>query len=281
MRLSAASLSLSTVVFPEREVLCESQLEWVRRLGVTSIEVSKDDALRCQESPGVLEDVRSAAGRCGVRLGSLHAWTGLDGVPDACRTAADLGAGLVVVHSGHADLVGDFDGQVAKVREYVAWCRDHGIVPTVENSSKQPLGPFVRLFEAVPGLKLTLDVKHACKPETLGLTHVDYMREIGDRVANFHVSGINRARDPVTGDGTPPGDDMVDWRELADDLARRDYSGLITIESHLPNYLSREEQEKAYADLPAVDTEENTISQRLSSYVVGYYRERLAAALAP
>jgi len=85
--------------------------------------------------------------------------------------------------------------------------------------------------------------------------------------------------DPVTGDGTPPGDDMISWAELAADLKRRNYDGIITIESHLPNYLSPEEQEGAYADLPDVDTEQNTISQRLSSYVAGYYRRELAAAL--
>jgi len=277
--MAGATLSVSTVVFPADEPLCEPQLAWLGRLGVTCIEVSKDDGPRCRGSRHALENVRDLAERYGVRLGSLHAWSGLEGVVEACETAGDLGAGMVVVHCRHQDLEEDFDGQVAKVRAYVDGCFERGITPTVENSSVQPLGPFARLFEAVPELKLTLDVKHACKPETLGLTHVDYLRELGDRAVNFHVSGINRARDPVTGDGTPPGDDLVDWHEYAEDLRRRDYAGLITIESHFPNYLSPAEQEEAYADLPGVATAENTVSRRLSSYVVGYYREHLAAAL--
>ena len=277
--MAGATLSISTVVFPADELLCESQLAWLHGLGITCVEVSKDDAARCHESRSVLEQVRNAAERYGVRVGSLHAWGGLDVAMDVCRTAADLGAELAVIHCPKGDLDEDFDGQVAKVRAYVDRCLELGVVPTLENGSKQTVAPFARLFEAVPDLKLTLDVKHACKPETLGHTHVDFMREIGDRAVNFHISGINRARDPVTGDGTPPGDDMISWSEFADDLKRRNYDGIITIESHLPNYLSPEEQEGAYADLPDVDAEQNTISQRLSSYVVRYYREQLATAL--
>lgn len=271
---------MSTVVFPEEDVLCERQLEWLRALGIGSVEVSKDDARACYADPANLGNVRRAADRAGVRLASLHAWCGLDGVDDVCRTAAELGAGLVVVHCPHEDLVSDFGAQVEGARAYVRRCSELDMIPTVENSSRQPLGPFVRLFHAAPELNLTLDVKHACKPETLGLTHKDYMRALVDRVANFHVSGINRARDPVTGDGTPPGDDLVDWHELAEDLADRDYAGLITIESHLPNYLTDAEQEEAYADLPDVNTPDNTIPERLSSYVVRYYRKHLADALA-
>jgi len=278
--MAGATLSISTVVFPAEELLCGQQLAWLRGLGIRCVEVSKDDAARCHESPRALEQVRGAAEEHGVRFGSLHAWGGLDVAMDVCRTASDLGAERTVIHCAPGDLDADFDGEVAKVRAYVDRCLELGVVPTVENSSRQTLAPFIRLFEAVPELKLTLDVKHACKPETLGHTHVDFMREIGDRAVNFHVSGINRARDPVTGDGTPPGDDMISWTEFAEDLRRRNYDGIITIESHLPDYLSLEEQEAAYADLPDVSTKENTISQRLSSYVVNYYREQLAAALA-
>jgi sugar phosphate isomerase/epimerase len=274
-----ATLSISTVVFPQDELLCDEQLAWLQRLGIDCVELSKDDGPRCHESREILEHVRALAEEAGVRFGSLHAWSLIDGVMDACRTAAALGAGLVVVHARHETLVEDFDSQVEQVSEYVGWCVGHGIIPTIENSSKQPLEPFVALFEAVPGLKLTLDVKHACKPETLGLTHVDYMRELGDRLANLHISGINRERDPVTGDGTPPGDDMISWTDLAADLAERDYHGLITIESHLPNYLDHDERLEAYADLPDVDTPENTVYQRLSSYAVNFYRRELAAAL--
>ncbi|MFW6158081.1 MAG: sugar phosphate isomerase/epimerase family protein [Planctomycetota bacterium] len=275
-----ATLSVSTVVFPEEDVLCRRHFGWLRSLGIGSVEVSKDDARACYADRASLGEVRREADRADVRLASLHAWCGLDGVDEVCRTAAELGAGLVVVHCPHEALASDFGTQVQRATAYVRGCSELRMIPTVENSSRQPLEPFVRLFRAVPELKLTLDVKHACKPETLGLTHKDYMRALGDRLANVHVSGINRARDPVTGDGTPPGDDLVDWHQFADDLRDRDYAGLVTIESHLPNYLTDAEQEEAYADLPDVDTPRNTIPERLSSYVVAYYREHLAAALA-
>ena len=89
--MSGATLSLSTVVFPADQLLCEAHFAWLRRLGITCIEVSKDDGPRCHESHGTLDEVRRLADEYGVRLGSLHAWSGLDGVLEACETAADLG----------------------------------------------------------------------------------------------------------------------------------------------------------------------------------------------
>jgi sugar phosphate isomerase/epimerase len=277
--MSGATLSISTVVFPENELPGDRAFAWLQRIGLRSAEVGPDHARRIHASEADRTALQDSARSHEVRLASLHAWTRLVGVEGPCETAAAVGAGRVVVHAPHDALASAFSEQVELGRRYVERCGDLGLIPTVENSSKQPLGPFVRLFEALPGLKLTLDVKHACKPETLGLTHADYLRELGDRVANLHVSGINRARDPVTGDGTPPGDDLVCWSELAADLAERGYAGPITIETHLPNYLSVAEQEAAYADLPDVDTPENTISERLSAYAAAFYRRRLARAL--
>ena len=53
-----------------------------------------------------------------------------------------------------------------------------GVTLTVENSSKQKLELFARLFESVPDLKMTLDVKHAYKPRLLGKTDDEALDEI-------------------------------------------------------------------------------------------------------
>lgn len=270
-----ATLSLSTNAFaPDRLDAC---LQFAAALGLAGVEVGPRHGEGLHESPDAFEEARTAFRRLGIRPLSVHAYGKRTAYPlgDVCAFAERLGAGLVVVHCRHEALVEEFEAQVAHLTKWHDWCRERDMTLTVENSSIQPLEPFVRLFEAVPDLKLTLDVKHAYKPEKLGLTHVDYLRELGDRCANFHISGIDRSREPL-GDGCPPGNDHVDWAALAADLARRRYAGLITIELNLPTYLSLEEQEAAYGDLPPADDALPTISHRLAKHAVGFFHRVLA-----
>jgi len=276
--MSKATLSLSTNAFaPDQLVSC---LDFAAELGLAGVEVGPWHAERLHESPDEFEEARAAFRRMGVRPLSVHAYGKRKPYPlsDVCAFTERLGAGLIVVHCRHDALVEDFDAQVAHLTEWHEWCIERGIVLTVENSSIQPLAPFVRLFEAVPELRLTLDVKHAYKPETLGLTHVDYMRELGDRCANFHISGIDRSREPL-GDGCPPGNDHVDWAVLAADLARRDYAGLITIELILPSSMTAEEQEAAYYDLPPAGDALPTISHRLARHGVDFFLRAFAPVI--
>ena len=269
-----ATLSVSTNVFPPAELL--DCLEFCAKLGMAAVEVGPRN--RLDGDSRTLAGALAAFDLFGVRPLSMHAWTQVEGLEEVCEFAPKLGTGLIVVHCRHEKITGDFANQVAMLTHWDAWCRRRGIVLTVENSSKQPLEPFVELFEAIPGLRLTLDVKHAYKPETLGLTHKDYMAKLADRLANFHISGIDRARDEL-GDGCPPGNDAVDWTELADDLSGRQYGGLITMELNFPAYLTPERREELYSDLPPVSNELPTLGHRLMKHAVDYYREALAPCL--
>ncbi|MCX7806417.1 MAG: hypothetical protein N3A38_14715 [Planctomycetota bacterium] len=136
----------------------------------------------------------------------------------------------------------------------------------------------MELFRAVPGLAMTLDVRHACKPETLGLTHADCLCEPAPCIANLHVCGIDRSRKEL-GDSTPPGRDAVVWEDLARDLAALGYSGPVTVELAYPSHLDTADIERAYAGIrPSMPGAED-LSRRLSAWGVEFFREKFAVLL--
>ncbi|MGQ9662070.1 MAG: sugar phosphate isomerase/epimerase family protein [Kiritimatiellia bacterium] len=277
--MSGAILSLSTNAFP-REQLAEC-LEYTAKLGLQGVELGPWHAEQLAVSPSHLDEARTIFAKLGIRPLSLYAFkgTGVRELDRICEFAAKVSAGLIVVHCRHEEIVENLPQCAEMLHRWSNWCRDRGMILTVENSSFQPLDTFVRLFEAVPQLKLTLDVKHAYKPEKLGLTHEDYLRELGERLANCHISGIDRSREEL-GDGCPPGRDHVDWTKFAEDLVRRRYTGIVTIELILPTYLSEEDLERAYYDLPPAQPQSPTISHRLALHGTGYFRRVLAPCLA-
>ena len=274
--MGQARLNLSTVAFRAGELV--PALEWAARLGLAGVEVGSLHAEELRRSPEAAREATAAFKRLSLRPLSVHAWTDVEGLGEVCPFAAELGAGLVVVHCPHEAIVAGLEAQAEALRRWDGCCREHGIVLTVENASRQPLGPFVELFRAVPDLAMTLDIKHAYKPETLGLTHADYLRELGPRVANLHLCGIDRAREEL-GDGCPPGRDAVDWDELARGLAARGYSGLATVELAYPGHLSPDRMESAYAGLRPATSGAEDASRRLSAWGVEFFRQKFAAVL--
>jgi sugar phosphate isomerase/epimerase len=273
----SATLSYSTEVFSTQPF--DAAIRWAQMLGLAAMEVGRRHAEQLHNSPQARERAMSLWAQCRVRPASLHAWTGIDGLDQVCPTAAGLGAGLVVVHCRHEELQADLAACVKTVARWVDWCNQHHVTLTVENSSRQPLRPFVDLFAAVPGLKLTLDVKHAYKPQLLGLTHADYLAPLGDRLANMHLVGIDPARDDL-GDAIPAGNDPIDYSELAADLLRRNYRGLITVESCWPD-LPEHMIESSYFDLLPQAGDEPTIAHRLSRHNVRFFAGKFARVIAP
>jgi len=271
-----AALQISSQTFPAGELL--AGLEWAGRAGVSGVEFGPASTRQLHASADARRKVLGRLGGSGFRQWSLHASAEVEGLEADCALARELGAGLIVVHCPHQKLLGAFDEQVRALRRWDDWCRQRGVILTVENASIQPLEPFVSLFQAVPELRLTLDVKHAYKPERLGLTHADYLGCLGGRVANFHVSGIDRARDHL-GDGVPPGRDAVDWDELAAELAGRRYAGLITAEVCLPEDLGAAELERAYGELAAPAAGARTLGERLARHSLDFFGRKFAAVL--
>lgn len=273
-----ARLSLSTVAFPDAELA--AALAWAARLPVHGVEIGPEHAAELWRTPRSRGTAVEICRRLRLPMLSMHAWTQVEGLADVCPLARDMGVRLIVVHCRHEALTADLAGQSSMLSHWQAWCRQAGLILSVENSSRQPLDPFVRLFQAVPGLAFTLDIKHAYKPETLGLTHADYLRALGDRVANLHVSGIDRSRDAL-GDGVPPGRDAVDWQELAATLAQRNYAGNVTVEWAYPAHLPLAEIEAAYENLLPAAPGAKSVSERGSAWGVEFFRDAFAPVCAP
>ena len=266
-------LSMSTSVYPPDRPA--EAIRCAARLGLGRVELGARHGGRMHESSVLASQIVALAAEQHVTLASVHAWGELESLPVVCPRADEWRIGLIVVHCRHERLVSDFAGCVACLTQWNAWCADRNIRLTVENSSRQPLEPFVRLFDAVPGLGLTLDVKHAYKPKLFGLTHVDYLAKLASRLANMHILGIDPARDDELGDGIPPGRDVLDWRQLACDLRAMDYRGLVTVETTLPD-MPPADLERAYAQIvPAAG--ERCVSDKLARHAVDYFRRQFSA----
>jgi sugar phosphate isomerase/epimerase len=269
------TLSLSTGTFRRDGFL--AGIEWCSRLGMEAVEVWIQHSQQLHESTALRAEALAKAEACGVRMTSLHAWGCLAELADSAPLALDMGIDLIVVHCRREHLTDDFDTCVALAAKWRAWCADRGITLTVENAAGMWLEPFLQFFEAVPELNLTLDIKHAHKPELFGRTHMDYFNALYDRIRNFHIL----AKDPngKLGDASLPGESVIDIPALARELAAREYAGLLTIECPLTD-LPDDQLEAAYDGLPPAGPDETTMGRRLSRYAVDYYRNALAAVLA-
>jgi len=273
---ASATLSLSTGVFRQDGLL--AGLEWSQRLGLRAVELFPAHARQFQGSEEFRRQVRAKAAECGIRLASIHPKDDLDILPEVCPLAAECRIGMVVVHCKPKRLKEDFAGTVEQASRWAKWCADHGVILAVENASRVELGAFVRLFQAVPELCCTLDIKHAYKPKRFGWTHEDFLRALYDRIRNFHI--LARHPDDPLGDATPPGPvSLIDIPALAEELARRGYTGLLTIEVPLAD-LPDEKLPEAYEPfLPPPGPDETTLGRRISRHAVDYYRKQLAAVL--
>jgi len=275
--MAAPTLSLSTNCFLPDELI--ESLECVAQLGLAGVELGPRNAVRLFESADECAAAAAAFERLGLRKLSIHAWTQVAGLEEVCPFVERFGGELIVVHSPPDRLDADFEGEARALTRWDRWCRERGIVLTVENGSRQVCAQFGELFRAVPELRATLDVKHAYKPETLGTTHKDFWPHLVERLANFHLSGVNRSRDEL-GDGCPPSDDdNVDWRELGRELAAVSYAGVLTAELTFPRHLSDGDIATAYWDLGKPLPEFPTLKHRLARNGVGYFRDALAPAL--
>lgn len=276
MNRENALLSLNTGAFPSDQWL--EALEWSNKLAIDGIELSPDHAIKIWSDRDIRKTAQEIINKNKINLLSVHAWKHVEGLDEVCPFTNAIGSKLVVVHCSHDAITKQFEEQVKILRFWQEWCKSHDLILTVENSSFQPLEPFVELFSAVNGLKMTLDVKHAYKPERLGLTHKDYIAALGDRIANLHLSGIDRARDEL-GDGIPPGNDAVDWQLLAQELAKRKYQGIATIEWSYPDFLDDETIKATYCKFTLPNNHDFSVSQCLSAWCVKFYRDKLSIVL--
>lgn len=165
-----------------------------------------------------------------------HAYP-IQGIRQAClrelercaRIFSDLGAGVMNIHPCYFcppamrnDLVSLNIEALKPIAEMAA---SYGLTLVIENY-KAPfdrVSIFKKILEAVPGLKLHLDIGHT----NFGLDdHEVFCRELGKYIRHVHFSD-NRSR---TDDHMPLGAGTVDWENAVNSLKATGYDGCITLE---------------------------------------------------
>ncbi len=233
----AAQLSLGLCILPDMSAA--ESVRWASEAGYGAVEISRAQGPVLLRSEKERRELLEAARANDVRLASLHAW-GYSGTAlrDSVTVACELPVEFVVSHLDHGLLEQDRHACLAELREAEARCADHGIVFTIENSGHEPLEPFVAVFDELERARFTLDVKHAYKPDTLGLNHDDYLDRLADRLHSLHILGVAPDFEGL-GDQMPPGADAIDWKKLGNRLAAQEFSGTLTVEISGKNHLSR------------------------------------------
>ena len=113
----------------------------------------------------------------------------------------------------------EFDITVAQ--ENVAWCK---------SSNPEYLK---RLYEDVPELRYTLDLKQGCRA---GHLWTDYYNIIYDRLENIHINDFDENRSCLL-----PSEGSFDYTEFFKRLKKDNYKGDVIIEVYKTNYKTKEQ----------------------------------------
>lgn len=155
--------------------------------------------------------------------------------------AADLGAGVLVLHPGYvpedqpSSYRGRAEAQMAFALQVLAdKAHRHGVRLALENKQRGRGDHFVHTadqhaawIDRVPGLTACVDVGHL---HTLGLDPQAYLRFMGGRVAHVHLHDNRGAHDEhlALGDGTVP------WPQVFASLDELGYEGTSVLELPTP-----------------------------------------------
>jgi sugar phosphate isomerase/epimerase len=170
-----------------------------------------------------MEKLLALSGRLGIRKGTMHFWMDRRWIaPDTAEKKARL------------------------LSEIVALAVGNGVTLCIENLSER-YDSFLPLFEAVPDLRMTLDIGHG---ELLSSRNTSYgfIEHCFDRIAHLHVHdnhGGTSVRDDLH---LPLGQGVVDYRRILNLLREKNYSSTVTMEvkpADMPATLARILEEPA------------------------------------
>jgi len=164
-----------------------------------------------------MEKLLALSGRLGIRKGTFHFW--MDRRWIAPETA---------------------EKKIRLLSEMAAMAEGNGVTLCIENLSERH-DSFLPLFEAIPGLRMTLDIGHG---ELLSRENTSYgfIEHCFDRIAHIHVHD-NRGGTSVRDDlHLPLGQGIVDYRRILGLLKEKSYRSTITMEvkpADMPATLAR------------------------------------------
>lgn len=168
------------------------------------------------------------------------------------RAAQTLGAKMYVFHGPPAfnrtlSLINDYERLGTIVSGLADMAAEHGLLFTWENVHwcAYGHGQFAhRLLEYVQSgnLYFTLDIKQAVMS---GCTIGEYIKDMGNRIANVHLCDYCRSEDGYVRTCLP-GSGELDLAWLKDSLMERGYGGAVILEVYSNNYQTFSQLSESY-----------------------------------
>lgn len=255
-------LGISTACFyPD---LVEENLKTIASLGVKKAEVFFNTA--SEVTPEFAAMLRKEADARDVQIASVHPYTSLmegmllftdyerrteDGLREYenyFHCASILGASFLTFHGernmGPQDTEEKFRRKCEVYRRLCALAQQYGITLAQENVAwcKSGNPAYMRsLYEAVPELRYTLDIKQAHRA---GQHWKAFTDAVGDRIVNVHINDFSAKESCML-----PGEGQMDYAAFFHELRKLNYQGNAIIEVYRSNFSGIGQMERAVKTL--------------------------------
>ena len=119
-------------------------------------------------------------------------------------------------------------GKLEILSRIVEYGADFGITVCIENLSERP-DSFAQAFEAIPGLRMTLDIGHAQLLAKQN-TSFSFIENYFSRIAHIHAHDNNGGTSVKDDLHLPLGEGSVDYKAIIKSLINKGYDSTITME---------------------------------------------------
>ena len=184
---------------------------------------------------GSVDTIKEEIKRLDIKISSIHTYMskGDSRVKDKSNyykklsdIAAKLGVKIIVDHICGNEYFKPKGKIISRLKELVDIFSDKDIVYTIENLLESP-EEINEFLQFVPGLGVTLDIKHALSE---GYSFEKYIKYFVDRIVNMHILGFHPSLELIFGDAQAPGADSFSWKEFAQLLRKYQYDRQLTVE---------------------------------------------------
>lgn len=255
-------LGISTACFYPG--LVEENLKIIASLGIKKAEIFFNTA--SEVTPEFAAMLRKEADTRNVEIISVHPYTSLmegmllfteyerrtnDGLKEYenyFKCASILGAKFLTFHGerniGIEDDKKKFQRKCDVYHRLCAIAQQYGIMLAQENVAwcKSARPEYLRsLYEAVPELRYTLDIKQAHRA---GEHWKTFMEAIGDRLVNVHINDFSEKESCLL-----PGEGQMDYETFFYELKKLGYQGSTIIEVYRSNFSEKAQIERAIRTL--------------------------------
>lgn len=145
------------------------------------------------------------SGKLGIQKATIHFWM------DARWASADL-----------------IPRKIDLLRDMASYAQGKGVVLCIENLSER-YESFVGAFEAVPELRMTLDIGHAQLLSSEN-TSWRFIRHAFEKIFHIHVHDNHGGKSVKDDQHLPIGQGIIDYPGILSELKKRGYGSTITME---------------------------------------------------